>query len=337
MNSTADWPFIFLFGVHRSGTTWVGKIFDSHPQTMYRHEPDTFSDLPRMPFVADVAEAEVFRAAVDEFLHSLPQMNSSFVADSLPVFRKAYRSSWQNSAHLLSVLKAKVGRRVPFLGEFRVQPWADYESATNLQIVWKSICSLGRLGVLMRVAKHRKAIVLLRHPCAVVASVKRGRAEGHLRNDASVDYPLLGALLDTATGKRYGVTVDDLRRLEPEERLAWKWVLTYEKALDDMSGLDDAALVVRYEDICVDPKGWTRKMFEFCTLPWDSQTETFLIRSTSKPRGQMGTSLFGSGYFSVFKDPQKSANRWREELKSGEIDRVVGVLNRSSLARFYPS
>jgi len=337
VNSTADWSFIFLFGVHRSGTTWVGKIFDSHPQTLYRHEPDTFSDLPRMPFVADVAETEIFRAAVDEFLLSLPQINSNFVADSLPVFRKAYRSTWQNSAHWLSVMKAKLGRRLPFVGELVVHPWADYNAARDLQVVWKSICSLGRLGVLLRVARRRKAIVLLRHPCGVVASVKRGRAEGHLRNDASVDYPLLGALLDTATGKRYGVSVDDLRRLEPEERLAWKWTLTYEKALADINGVDDAALVVRYEDVCLDPEGWARKMFEFCGLTWNSQTEIFLARSTSTPRGRMGARLSKSGYFSVFKDPLRAANKWREELTPGEIERVLAVLNRSSLGRFYPA
>ena len=31
---------ILLVGLPRSGTTWVGKIFDSHPSTLYLHEPD---------------------------------------------------------------------------------------------------------------------------------------------------------------------------------------------------------------------------------------------------------------------------------------------------------
>lgn len=29
---------ILLFGLPRSGTTWLGKLFDSHPDTLYRHE-----------------------------------------------------------------------------------------------------------------------------------------------------------------------------------------------------------------------------------------------------------------------------------------------------------
>ena len=31
---------IFVFGMPRSGTSWLGKIFDSHPDVVFRHEPD---------------------------------------------------------------------------------------------------------------------------------------------------------------------------------------------------------------------------------------------------------------------------------------------------------
>ena len=32
---------ILLFGMPRSSTTWIGKVFDSHPEEVYRHEPDS--------------------------------------------------------------------------------------------------------------------------------------------------------------------------------------------------------------------------------------------------------------------------------------------------------
>src|SRR5580692_5237881 len=31
---------ILILGSPRSGTTWLAKIFDSHPDILYRHEPD---------------------------------------------------------------------------------------------------------------------------------------------------------------------------------------------------------------------------------------------------------------------------------------------------------
>ena len=31
---------VFVLGGARSGTTWLAKILDSHPDVLYRHEPD---------------------------------------------------------------------------------------------------------------------------------------------------------------------------------------------------------------------------------------------------------------------------------------------------------
>jgi sulfotransferase family protein len=31
---------ILILGAPRSGTTWLAKIVDSHPDVLYRHEPD---------------------------------------------------------------------------------------------------------------------------------------------------------------------------------------------------------------------------------------------------------------------------------------------------------
>ena len=46
--SAFDRP-ILAIGMPRSGTTWIGKILDSHPRTLYRHEPDTWRRLDTIP------------------------------------------------------------------------------------------------------------------------------------------------------------------------------------------------------------------------------------------------------------------------------------------------
>jgi hypothetical protein len=326
-----NWQLVFVFGLPRSGTTWVGKIFDSHPQTLYKHEPDTFAHLPELPWAPEISEANALRQRIEEILRLLPDTNTSSVAGSLPVFSKAYRSGWQQSAHWLSVWAAKAGQRV-----FRnsvVLPFANYPTAPCL--VWKSINSLGRLGVLMRVTQHRKAIILLRHPCGVIASLKRGRAFGHLHTDQSTDYNLLGQLLNTGPGKRHGLSIDELRRMHPEERLAWKWVLAYEKVSEDTVGMDDEVLVLRYEDVCKDPTDLAQRMFQWAGLGWSPQTESFIQRSTTSGRNRRHVRFPRFGYFSVFQDPVWSASRWRHELTPDEIERILNILNRSHLRQFY--
>ena len=52
---------ILIQGRPRSGTTWLGKIFDSHPNVVYRHEPDSLvvnADIPFTPYAEDCANYE---------------------------------------------------------------------------------------------------------------------------------------------------------------------------------------------------------------------------------------------------------------------------------------
>ena len=63
---------VLLFGMPRSGTTWLGKIFDSHPDTLYRHEPDsrgTLNTLPMLPIESDV---EKHRSFLLDYVAKLP-------------------------------------------------------------------------------------------------------------------------------------------------------------------------------------------------------------------------------------------------------------------------
>jgi Sulfotransferase family len=333
-----DGCLVFLFGLPRSGTTWIGKLFDSHPRTLYKHEPDTFTHLQTMPWAPGVAETEKLRAMADHFLSLLPNINTTYVAATLPVFRKEFRSRLQFGLHLFSVLTAKLGKRVA--GEFPVLPLAEYGKIPGLRVVWKSVNSLGRLGVFLRVARERRAIVIFRHPCGLIASIKHASMSGvHIRTNPSEDYGIFEQLARSNPGRRHGVTLDNLRMMLPIERLAWKWVLLYEKAMEDTEGIDGVSFV-RYEDVCLDTKRCTRAMFEFCGLPWSSQTSEFIERSTKHRKAERWSLMrvleSRSGYFSIFKDPVDCATKWRSQLSPEEIDRVYGVLRSSDLLRLYP-
>ncbi len=317
-------PIVLLVGMPRSGTTWIGKIFDSHPDTLYRHEPDSIEPISSLPVTASVRDAERYRADVYAFASRLPGMCSAKVAGSLPVFSKSYRSRIGDYSQQAGIVVAKLASRL--FGEWGVPQFLRYERIPQLRVVWKSIESTGRLGVLLRLLTTR-SVLILRHPCGYVASVLRGEARNKFGDSdgSSEDYGILEMLLETDSARECGLTMETLRAAEPIERLAWRWRLFNDKALKDIQDRADA-LVIRYEDLCTAPLVQARMLFRFAGLDWSPQTERFLAESTSVSR---------SGYYSVFKNPREAAWGWRNELSQASIDRIMAVAQAGKAGERY--
>lgn len=316
-------PPILLFGLPRSGTTWVGKIFDSHPQTLYRHEPDSVRRLSMPLFPDATAASKDWASEIRALVEDMPSMRESKVVGKTPLFPKAYLSPPAFALKRAGIIGAKAlgrlssGFPVPFL------PRA--ERSGRGRIVWKSIESLGRLGVVLDALDDALAIHLLRHPCGYISSVLRGEAAHTFADNrpSSDDYGLLEMLLATSPARKYGLTLDALRKLRPEERLAWRWLLINEKALEDTTA-GGRAKIVSYDALCRDPESIGREMFQFVGLTWDVQTAGFVAQSTTSE---------DAGYYSVFKDPLRAAMRWREELDPEVIKRIMAVVAKSPLGQ----
>lgn len=316
-------PGILLFGMPRSGTTWVGKLFDSHPDTLYRHEPDSLR-LLSMPMFPDKEDAPGYRAELEQFVAQAPRLRSPEVVGKQPLFPKSYLSDLGLVLYRSSVIGAKIGSRVIRHFPCLFRPTAARSDRARL--VWKSIESPGRLGVCIEALPEVRAIHLMRHPCGYIASVMRGEAARRFSGEDTDDLWMLKMLLDTPGAKQHPVNLEDMKRLTLEERLAWRWLLIQEKILADVAG-NARVLTLRYEDICADPLAMTRRMFQFAGLAWHQQTEAFVRASTRASH---------SDYYSVFKDPKSSAERWRSELSPQVIESVLRIVRQSSVAGFYP-
>lgn len=317
-------PCILLFGLPRSGTTWIGKLFDSHPDTLYRHEPDSVRKL-KMPLFPEKEDAARYRDELESFIGALPQMRSPEVVGKQPLFPKSYQSAAGLAAYRASVLAAKAVSRVRRHFPSPYRPTAH--GLEHARIVWKSIESQGRLGACMGALPEARAIHLVRHPCGYVASLLRGEASKRFSDatPAAERLWVLKLLLATAPGRSHGLSLDELARLTPEERLAWRWVLTQEKTLADVAGCS-RVLTMRYEDVCAHPVEETRRMFAFAGLDFPPQTEQFVQASTGATH---------KAYYSVFKNPRAAAEHWRSELSPSVIDRILGVVRNSSIRDFY--
>jgi len=140
-------PVVLLFGLPRSGTTWIGKLFDSHPHTLYLHEPDSWGRLNWLPMFADGAVEETDRRRIEAFVAALPDARETKVRASTPVFPKAYLGGIGNRVFLASAWTAKLLARLT--GECPL-PWTGRAGhGAQVQPVWKSIESLGRLRWLL--------------------------------------------------------------------------------------------------------------------------------------------------------------------------------------------
>lgn len=324
---TIEPRLILLFGMPRSGTTWLGKIFDSHPETLYRHEPDSQHRLSQVPLLLDPAESEGFGKEIGSFVRTLPDIRSAKVCAKLPLFPKRYYPGIRFALFRLGAMAAKFGER--FVPGCPVPSFIDYKAVTDLAVVWKSIESLGRLGVIMRLAPDARSIILIRHPCGYVSSVLRGESQGRFvsRTPSAEDWDLFEKLLVTGPARARGLVLSGIKRLSPPERLAWRWLLFNEKAMEDTDG-NPSAKAVRYEDLCADPQGVTRRMFQHAGLSWAEQTADFLARSTA---------VADRGYYSVFKNPAETVNKWRKELAPADIERIVAIVRDSRPGRLYVS
>ena len=309
-------PIILLFGMPRSGTTWIGKIFDSHPYTLYRHEPDSWGLLNAIPLMAPVGQADEYALPIRDFCAQLPGMKLTKVAASTPIFPKRYYSPLRHQLFRLNVVAAKTAARL--FGEQAVPNLIRAEDMARIRIVWKSIESLGRIGVITRAMQPCYGIHIARHPCGYVASVLRGESQRRFTSDvsASEDMGLLELCLDTSTARQHGLTLESLKDMHPVERLAWRWVLFNAKAMQDIEG-EPRCMTLRYEDLCRDPAGVARQLFDFTQLPWNAQTERFVSQSTSKDVGR---------YYSVVKDPLKASSKWKDELSKADIDRIFSIV-----------
>ncbi len=317
---------ILLFGMPRSGTTWLGKVFDSHPRTLYRHEPDSFGTLDAMPLFPEPANAEQYRTLVEDFTAALPGTTSARVTGKLPLFPKDYQGPLAFQLRRLLLLAGKVAGRVGKV-EIPLPAMIDRHYTDRAYLVWKSIESLGRLGVIARLLPHCHAVHILRHPCGYVSSVLRGESQGRLGGDvpASEDYGILELLLATEAARAHDLNLETLRALLPVERLAWRWVLYNEKAMADTADLAGCTRV-RYEDLCANPLAGYRQLFAATELPWDAQTEQFVQRSTGSN---------SDSYYSVFRDPAQAARSWEKQLTREDIDRVLRITHASRAGVLY--
>lgn len=316
---------ILLLGAPRSGTSWLAKIFDSHPDVLYRHEPDTVVRNHELPWMCTQDSVAEYREAARVYLQKLLETATLKTAGSLPIFPKRYQSAWLRhlrSGRIYGLRAMEMAGARRFVRGVPVPDLVDVARHPELRVVIKSVSSRGRARLFAEAFPGSRIVFIVRDPFGQVASMLRGAALGKFESPVPV-----GELLATEQARRYGLTEALFEALPVVEQFAWNWAILNEKAIDDLAGIDTVK-VLRYQDLCEQPMLQARQLLAFAGLPWDPQTERFIERST--------TFSGRDRYYQVFKNTTAAMNRWREELAPEDQRRILAVVKATSLAPLCP-
>lgn len=323
-------PVILLVGSPRSGTTWLAKIFDSHRNVLYRHEPDSVLKSPGLPFVPESNELTEWTDQATSYLDKLLQVRSSKSAGSSPMFRKDYRGIVREYGRrgYINALKAmeSAASRTDWKPSLDIPDWIPERKAKNLVYAIKSVDSLTRTRLFSEARPDAKIVHIIRHPCAFVASELRGEKLKLMQIDTFID-----AQVRMVQATRRGLNAAQLESMSREAQLASLWMLQNEKVIEEMQDRRNYKIVV-YEDLCESPLETAKELFEFCDLDWDNQTEQFIGLSLGHD-----SSAGGERYFQVVRDPLQAAFKWKKELSEQQISNILSAVRESLPGQLYAS
>lgn len=288
---------VFLVGFPRSGTTWLGKLYDSHPDTVYRHEPfgreyGSFGlDLYRKIKFGRAISADERTHVVQTLIRALPNTSKP------PFFRKSYRRMHMPRMQSALWSSAKFGRVPATIYQALYTP----QRGTPVLVV-KETASDAVVREAISCIKPDKVILIVRHPYEVIASHIVGIKKGKLPSSKLEDrLQWLDMHADFAQHREAILTMSEV------EFLALVWRIHNETYLK----LCCHRMTVLYESLVRDSENQMHKLFDFSGLEMHRQVEKFIQLST---RGS------STNYFSVYK--KRSPNSWRSVLTQEDISYI---------------
>jgi hypothetical protein len=304
--------WIFVTGLIRSGTTFVGKILSMPLEVDYIHEPfNPYVGIPGMnrinPYVRpsiDTKEAEDFHSLTQSiFDYNFSLRNHIPTKDSLS----------------LKITKGILGARGPF-----------YLRLAKLNPFHKTAIIKDPIGKLLSeylyLHFNAKPIILIKHPTSYIASLKRVNW-----------WPDLStlAIQPELVQDYFADEVDFLNQNfdNPILEAASVWRAMYKVLLSQASKYPDWQIIT-HEELCKSPVTVFKDVYYKCDLPWSESIENKIIKLTQSRSTEAKKGLvqdFNRNSADIFKMRRNSLNiEERKQIFDIVQDVALKIYSRES-------
>ena len=316
-------PTVLIAGSPRSGTTWLGKVLDSHPDTLYRHEPDATVGERVVPALIDPADIPAMTATARTFLATMRAAHDVRTVGTRPFFRKGYRSLAAHAAVVAQVYAMKGLERAFWRGNAgQALKVAEFVEATAAPTpVIKSVSALGQATLYRAADPGLRILHILRHPCGQIASVVRGRKAGLMKG-----VPFIHVLAQTEKANALGLNPDTMKMLSYVDQLAWSWTVRNSMAYDALQD-DPLYRLIVFEELVAEAPARVADILAFCGLAMHPQTARF-VEASRASQGEVR-------YFDLRRNPVAAIQRWRKDLEPEEIEGILAIASRAPVGRLF--
>ena len=286
---------ILITGIHRSGTTWVGKILAHDPQVTYISEPLHLKH-----------SRGVFKHPVDVWYPYICEDNGE-------PFKNAFLETLQYKYHLLKELQNL--QDIKAAGKL-VRDFSVFQSSRlgKRRALLKDPFAVISVPWFISVLKA-DVVILVRHPLQFVSSIKR------LGWRFDFDYLLQQPLLMRDYLESYRAEMEQVYSqrddIVGQGILLWKIIYSIVSQYQNQ-GL--AFMLVRQEDLSLNPERIYRDICDYVGITYSEDIRRAIIRSS---RSSNLVEISVNHEHAIQVNSIANLTNWKKRLTDREIERIV--------------
>ena len=291
---------ILVTGAHRTGTTWVGKMLAANPQVAYISEPLNVWHRPG-----------VMRAPVSKWYTLICEENE---VEYLPAFRGmlGYRYGLLREIRSLRSRKDFMRMGRDFSIFLRGRLLRQRPLFKDPFAVFSAPWFARRLGC--------RVVITVRHPAGFASSLKR--LDWRFDFNDLLDQPLLmEKWLDVDCAEMEMARTDDIIG-----QAALLWRIVY-RVVARMMKLHPSFIIVRHEDLSVDPVPGYRDLYAALDLDFTPKVEQIILSASSSKNP---IELSKQQVHAVKLDSRANLDNWKKRLSEAEITRIRKITGQTA-------